>query len=83
MAMLKRGYVGSMALSHDCCAWSDVFPRIEDYHAAMPRHHYLHIHNEVVPALLEAGASQRDLDTMFVDNPRRYFEAAARHFAAR
>ena len=30
-----------------------------------------------------AGVSQRDLDTMFVDNPRRHFENAARHFAGR
>jgi phosphotriesterase-related protein len=81
--MLKRGYAGSMALSHDCCAWSDFFPRVEDYHVAMPRHNYLHIHNEVIPALLEAGVSQRELDAMFVDNPRRYFEAAAGHFAER
>lgn len=81
--MVKRGYVGQMALSHDCCAWSDFFPRVEDYHAAMPRHHYLHIHDEVIPALLEAGVSQRDLDTMFIDNPRRHFENAARHFAKR
>jgi phosphotriesterase-related protein len=81
--MVKRGYVGHLALSHDCCAWSDFFPRVEDYHAAMPRHNYLHIHNEVIPALLEAGVSQHDLDTMFIDNPRRHFESAARHFAQR
>lgn len=81
--MVRRGYVGSLALSHDCCAWSDFFPRVADYHAAMPRHHYLHIHDEVIPALLEAGLSQRDLDTMFVDNPRRHFENAAGHFAPR
>lgn len=81
--MVKRGYVGQLALSHDCCAWSDFFPKVEDYHRAMPRHHYLHIHDEVVPALLEAGVSQRDLDTMFVDNPRRHFESAARHFSER
>lgn len=81
--MVKRGYVNHLALSHDCCAWSDFFPDVADYHRAMPRHNYLHIHDDVIPALLEAGVSQRDLDTMFVDNPRRHFEAAARHFAAR
>lgn len=81
--MVKRGYVGQLALSHDCCAWSDFFPRVEDYHRAMPRHHYLHIHDEVIPALREAGLGQRDLDTMFIDNPRRHFENAARHFAGR
>lgn len=81
--MVKRGYAGQMALSHDCCAWSDFFPQVTDYHRAMPRHHYLHIHDDVIPALREAGVGQRDLDTMFVDNPRRHFENAARHFAQR
>lgn len=81
--MVKRGYAGQMALSHDCCAWSDFFPQVADYHRAMPRHHYLHIHDDVIPALREAGVGQRDLDTMFVDNPRRHFENAARHFAQR
>lgn len=73
--MVRRGYAGSMALSHDCCAWSDYFPQVEDYHAAMPDHHYLHIHNDVIPALREAGVSEADLDRMFIDNPRRHFEA--------
>lgn len=74
--MVRRGYAGQLALSHDCCCWSDFFPDIADYHAAMPNHHYLHIHNEVMPALLEAGVSQADLDRMFIDNPRRLFEGA-------
>lgn len=76
--MVKRGYADHLALSHDCCAWSDFFPKVEHYHAAMPNHHYLHIHQDVVPALLAAGVSQRDIDRMFIDNPRRHFEAAAR-----
>ena len=75
--MVKRGYAGAMALGHDCCAWSDFFPAVEDYHRAMPNHHYLHIHDDVLPALREAGVSERDLETMFVANPRRHFEAAA------
>jgi phosphotriesterase-related protein len=83
VAMIRRGYVDHLALSHDCCAWSDFFPQIEHYHQAMPNHHYLHIHQEVVPALREAGVSEGELDTMFVANPRRHFEAAARHHAAR
>jgi phosphotriesterase-related protein len=49
----------------------------------MPDHHYLHIHNDVIPALLAAGVTQQQLDIMFIDNPRRHFEAAARRFAAR
>ncbi len=81
--MARRGYAGQMALSHDCCAWSDYFPGMEHYAEAMPQHNYLHIHNDVLPALLEAGVTQAQIDTMFVDNPRRHFENAARHFAGR
>lgn len=81
--MASRGYANQLTLSHDCCCWSDFFPRVEDYHAAMPNHNYLHIHNDVIPALLDAGLAQTDLDKMFIDNPRRHFEAAAKRFAAR
>lgn len=79
--MVKRGYGDQLALSHDCCAWSDFFPKVADYHACMPNHNYLHIHNDVLPALREAGVSDRDIDKMFIDNPRRYFEGASRAFS--
>jgi phosphotriesterase-related protein len=81
--MIRRGYVDRLALSHDCCCWSDFFPTVDDYHRAMPDHHYLHIHQKIIPMLLEAGVSQADLDRMFVDNPRRHFEGAAKRSAAR
>jgi phosphotriesterase-related protein len=81
--MVRRGFADQLTLSHDCCAWSDFFPEVADYHAAMPRHNYMHIHQDVVPALLEAGVSQRDINKMFIDNPRRYFEGTAARFAAR
>ena len=81
--MVKRGYADQLTLSHDCCAWSDFFPEVADYRAAMPHHNYLHIHQDVIPALLEAGVSQSDIDRMFIDNPRRFFEGAAERFAAR
>jgi len=81
--MVRRGYAGQLTLSHDCCAWSDFFPHIDDYHAVMPNHNFLHIHNDVIPALLEAGVGQSDLDRMFVANPRRFFEGAAHRFAGK
>jgi phosphotriesterase-related protein len=83
VAMLKRGYVDQLTLSHDCACWSDFFPTVEAYNTTMPEHHYLHISHQVIPALLEAGVTQDQIDRMFIDNPRRHFEAAARRFAAR
>jgi phosphotriesterase-related protein len=80
--MLKRGYVDQLALSHDCACWSDFFPTVEAYNTAMPEHNYLHISHHVIPALLEAGVTQDQIDRMFIHNPRRHFEAAARRFAA-
>ena len=82
-ALVRRGYADRLALSHDCCCWSDFFPHVEDYHRAMPNHHYLHIHNDVLPLLREAGVSEADFDAMFITNPRRHFEGAAKRFAKR
>ncbi|MER5908096.1 hypothetical protein ABT150_50215 [Streptomyces mirabilis] len=41
-----------------------------------PNWHYTHLHDHVLPALLQAGVTQAQLDTMLVDNPRRYFGPA-------
>ncbi|MGW2611626.1 phosphotriesterase family protein [Streptomyces mirabilis] len=38
--------------------------------------HYTHLHDHVLPALLQGGVTQAQLDTMLVDNPRRYFSPA-------
>ena len=42
--------------------------------AAMPNWHYLHIHNDVLPALQERGVTDEQITTMLVDNPRKIFE---------
>jgi phosphotriesterase-related protein len=33
----------------------------------------LHFTRRVAPMLLEGGATQEQIDTLLVDNPRRYF----------
>ena len=40
----------------------------------LPRWHYMHIHNDVLPALRSADVSEDDIRTMLVDNPREIFE---------
>ncbi len=36
-----------------------------------------HFHRNIIPRLLEAGVTQRQIDTMLVDNPRRFFSGEA------
>ncbi|MGV0790811.1 phosphotriesterase family protein [Mycolicibacterium sp. XJ1819] len=73
--MCERGRAGKMVLSHDASCFIDWLP--EDVVAvAMPNWHYLHIHNDVIPALKGRGVTDDQLTTMLVDNPRRIFETA-------
>jgi phosphotriesterase-related protein len=73
--MARRGYVDSMVLSHDASCYFDwIDPALM---ALMPNWHYLHITNDVLPALLAAGVGQPQIETMLVDNPRRWLETAA------
>ena len=74
--MARRGYADRMVLSHDCACFSDHFPDNAMYGEYMPDHHYLHLSRDVLPALLEAGVSQAQIDAMFIDNPRRHFSAS-------
>jgi phosphotriesterase-related protein len=70
--MCARGHAGSMVLSQDAACHIDwVQP---DLLAFLPNWHYLHVQKDVVPALLERGVTQEQVDTMLVANPRRYFE---------
>jgi phosphotriesterase-related protein len=81
--MVKRGYVDHLTLSHDCQCFSDFWPSMEARREILPDYHFRHISHNVIPALREAGITQAQLDTMFIANPRRHFEAAAARFAAR
>jgi phosphotriesterase-related protein len=70
--MCERGHADKMVLSHDAACFMDWVP--EQLLPALPNWHYLHIHNDVIPALKERGVTDEQLTTMLVDNPRRIFE---------
>jgi phosphotriesterase-related protein len=70
--MCKRGHAKSMVLSHDASVFIDWLPQ-EAIPVALPNWHYLHIHNDVLPALRERGVSDEDIDRMLVQNPREFF----------
>ncbi len=67
--MCERGHADRMVLSHDAACFIDWLP------ARKHRNwHYLHIHNDVLPALRVRGVADEHIHTMLVDNPRRIFE---------
>jgi phosphotriesterase-related protein len=42
--------------------------------AMLPKWHYNHVHEDVLPYLRDKGVTDGQIDTMLVQNPRRYFE---------
>jgi len=71
--MCERGHAEKMVLSHDANCYWDALPE-ETLPVVMPNWHYLHIHNDVIPALKDRGVTDEQLTTMLVDNPRKIFE---------
>ena len=70
--MCQRGHAGRMVLSHDANCWMDMIPA--ERRATMTDWHYLHIHQDILPALRQRGVKQAQIDAMTRDNPRRLFE---------
>ncbi len=73
IALLAEGYGDRIHLSHDAACFMDFM--VGDPFFADERPDYLLISNRVVPALLEAGVAQEQIDQMMVENPRRFFGA--------
>jgi phosphotriesterase-related protein len=80
--MVDAGYVRSVCLSHDatCAAWlgRPVFAgryvtTAEALAASMPNWESTHLFKRIVPRLRERGLTEAHLQTIFVENPRRYF----------
>jgi phosphotriesterase-related protein len=71
--MCERGHADKMVLSHDTNCYFDRLPEALRS-VAGPNWHYLHIHNDVIPALKERGVTDDQVRTMLVDNPRHIFE---------
>jgi predicted metal-dependent phosphotriesterase family hydrolase len=73
--LASRGYAPSMVLAHDANCFIDYWGGLHDTMRpqALPNWHYEHISDDVLPALLAAGVSQAQIDTMMLENPVRYF----------
>lgn len=72
-AMCERGYANKMVLSHDAACFNHWLPE-RALPAILPRWNYLHIHDDVIPALKRKGVSEEQLRMMLVENPRKIFE---------
>jgi phosphotriesterase-related protein len=71
--MCQRGHADKMVLSHDAACFNDWLPEAA-LSAVVPNWHFLHIHDDVIPALKERGVTDEQVHAMLVDNPRKIFE---------
>jgi phosphotriesterase-related protein len=70
--LCRRGLSSRMVLAHDASCYIDwIDPNLL---AGATNWHYLHITNDVLPALAERGVTDDQIDEMLVRNPRAWFE---------
>jgi phosphotriesterase-related protein len=70
-ALTAEGYADRIVLSHDAAAFMDFFTG--DPNLNEDELDYLLISREVLPALVDAGVTPDQIETMLVDVPRRFF----------
>jgi len=71
--LCKAGYTERMVLSHDAsCCW-EIVPEGSTVLSENPDWSVYFISDKVLPAMLKAGISQAQIDTMGRANPRRLF----------
>ena len=80
--LMDMGYAERLCPSHDCICLhihneqADGSIRAEHAFTASNPDQYLYMHRHVIPELLQMGATQADIDMLFIDNPKRLFEGA-------
>jgi phosphotriesterase-related protein len=75
--LLNRGLADRIILSHDANCFSDWFPP-GLHEQVSPRWHYLHIEQDVLPALRERGVTDEQITQMLEVTPRDFFERTSR-----
>jgi phosphotriesterase-related protein len=71
VALLSEGYGSQIHLGHDAACFYDFMTG--DPNFADERPDYLHISRTILPALLEAGVTQEQIDELTTVNARRFF----------
>jgi phosphotriesterase-related protein len=70
-ALVAEGYADRVHLGHDASCFYDFM--VENPFFVDEKPDYLHISNNILPALLDAGVTQAQIDQMLIENPRRFF----------
>ena len=70
-ALVAEGYTGQVHLGHDAGAFHDFMIGNPIFEGEIAD--WLHIPTTILPALLEAGITQAQIDEMLLENPRRFF----------
>jgi phosphotriesterase-related protein len=79
--LAKAGHTERILISHDSivCWLGRPFPFAPTWEAMLallPDWRSTHIFKKIIPQLLEGGLSKDDIETILVDNPRRFFAGA-------
>ena len=82
--LIGAGHLERILMSHDSiiCWLGRPVPYANSFEAMLemlPNWRSSYIFREVLPKLRDAGLSDRDIDTILVDNPRRLFACALHH----
>jgi phosphotriesterase-related protein len=74
--LCRRGHAAQLVLSHDASCYLDWIAG-EQPPGQWPNWHYLHISQDVIPALRKSGVSEEQIRIMLVEVPQRFFETSA------
>jgi phosphotriesterase-related protein len=73
VALCERGHADRVVLSQDASCFIDWFDEAI-IRLAVPNWHYLHISQDVLPALRDGGVTDDQIDQMLIGNPRTILE---------
>jgi phosphotriesterase-related protein len=71
--LCQLGHADRMVVSHDTNCFMDTIPPTVKAQR-MPKWHFLHITQDILPALRSSGVTDYQIREMTVENPRRIFE---------
>ncbi|MSR13835.1 MAG: phosphotriesterase-related protein [Gammaproteobacteria bacterium] len=79
LKLIRAGHLERIMVSHDSimCWLGRPVPYAQTFQALLellPKWRSTHFFKEIIPALLQEGVTQAQIETLLVDNPRRFFQ---------